>query len=281
MNKPILCFGEVLWDLLPQGKILGGAPFNVAFRLHELGEPTLFCSGIGNDILGADIQKQLENFGVPFQLKINEKLVTGVVNVSLALDGSASYQIEDPAAWDEIDVPQAWNGDLVFGSLALRHKSNEQALLALAQKANKVYFDVNLRAPYFSFEKIENWIKFVHLVKFNEEEFEWFLFNKKWKPSSAIQQFFEEYTSTMLCITKGESGAIFAINQHQVFEATAPKIELADTIGAGDAFFASLIHGMRRGSHPQDCLEKACRIGAFVASQNGATTPIGKDLNRI
>lgn len=274
MSK-ILSFGEILWDLLPNGKVIGGAPFNVAYRLHELGDDVLFCSGIGKDELGKEIIQQLDVAAIPNYLTISESKLTGVVHVKILSNGSAQYVIEDPAAWDMINAP-AWNGELIFGSLALRHKYNQEQILKLVKNSSKIYFDVNLRAPYYAFDQIKNWIKYADLIKFNEEEFEWFSQNAGWgtNTNDALISFFEMYPSKTVCITKGEEGAILALDIDQIFYATAPKVNVIDTIGAGDAFFAALIYGIRQKQDPQIILNEACKIGALVAAQNGATTPL-------
>lgn len=271
----IICFGEVLWDLLPTGKKLGGAPLNVTFRLTEFKQDALLVSAIGNDDLGEQIKTQISQLGINATMKRHSRLRTGVVLVDLQLDGSAKYSIEHPVAWDEIPTKLLKSNVVVFGSLALRSEYNKSELNTLITKANLVFFDVNLRAPFFSFELIEAYIFKSDLIKFNNEEFEWYCTMNNWDADldTAITAFQQKFPNKSLCITLGAAGAIWLV-AGQVYKATAPEIEVQDTIGAGDAFFACLITGIQLQKSPQEILELACKVGAIVATQEGATTAL-------
>ncbi|MEY4287312.1 MAG: hypothetical protein RL511_1400 [Bacteroidota bacterium] len=274
MSK-IICFGEVLWDLLPSGKVLGGAPLNVAFRLSEFRQNTLFVSAIGTDQLGDEIQIKIQQLGVRAELYRHPSLQTGVVDVALKADGSAQYTIKHPVAWDEIPTKLLKSNVVVFGSLALRSEYNKSELNTLISKANLVFFDVNLRAPFFSFELIEAYIFKSDLIKFNNEEFEWYCTMNNWDADldTAITAFQQKFPNKSLCITLGAAGAIWLVSG-EVYKASAPKIKVQDTIGAGDAFFACLITGIQLQKSHQEILEFACKVGAIVATQKGATTAL-------
>jgi fructokinase len=272
---PILAFGEILWDLFPSGKVLGGAPFNVALRLHEFNQDVLFCSGIGDDSLGGEIAEIIKKMHLPHLLKISDSLQTGVVNVTLDQNKHASYVIANPAAWDEIQAPENWQGEVVFGSLALRNPANRNTLNGLLKKSTFNYFDVNLRQPYFEFNLILHYLEQAQLVKFNEEEFCWFC-QQKWgisELSSGLEAFQKWHPNMILCVTKGSEGALL-IADSELYQAAAPKVRVADTVGAGDAFFACLITCVRNKLSWQKSLTLACEVGAIVASQSGATNQL-------
>jgi fructokinase len=271
----IICFGEVLWDLLPTGKKLGGAPLNVTFRLTEFKQDALLVSAIGNDDLGEQIKTQISQLGINATMKRHSRLRTGVVLVDLQLDGSAKYSIEHPVAWDEIPTKLLKSNVVVFGSLALRSEYNKSELNTLITKANLVFFDVNLRAPFFSFELIEAYIFKSDLIKFNNEEFEWYCTMNNWDADldTAITAFQQKFPNKSLCITLGAAGAIWLVSG-EVYKASTPKIKVQDTIGAGDAFLACLIAGFLQNKPHQDVLGLACKVGAIVATQKGATTAL-------
>lgn len=271
----IICFGEVLWDLLPTGKVLGGAPLNVTYRLNELKQDALLMSAIGADTLGEEIKAAVEQLKVQAQLFEHPTLETGAVDVTLQEDGSAKYNIKDPVAWDEIHISAPQATALVFGSLALRSTHNQQVLDQLLVQAKPVFFDVNLRAPFYSFDLIEKYIAQSDLIKFNDEEFSWYASKQNWNSDleAGIEAFQKKFPEKSICITLGENGAIWSLNA-QVYQATAPKIKVQDTIGAGDAFFAQLIAGYLAQNDPQKVLEAACALGAKVASQAGATQAV-------
>jgi fructokinase len=197
------------------------------------------------------------------------------VLVDLQLDGSAKYSIEHPVAWDEIPTKLLKSNVVVFGSLALRSEYNKSELNTLISKANLVFFDVNLRAPFFSFELIEAYIFKSDLIKFNNEEFEWYCTMNNWDADldTAITAFQQKFPNKSLCITLGAAGAIWLVSG-KVYKASAPKIKVQDTIGAGDAFFACLITGIQLQKSHQEILEFACKVGAIVATQKGATTAL-------
>jgi fructokinase len=268
----ILCFGEVLWDLLPSGKVLGGAPLNVTFRLNELKKDALLISAIGTDALGEEIKAAVKALNVQAQIFEHPTLATGAVEVALQADGSAKYRIKEPVAWDEIHYAGPSTAALVFGSLALRSTHNQQILDQLLAQAQPVFFDVNLRAPFYSIELIEKYIAQSDLIKFNDEEFIWYASQQNWSTdlATSLEKFQKKYPDKSICITLGENGAIWGLDG-QVFRASAPKIKVKDTIGAGDAFFAQLIAGYLAQNDPQQVLEAACALGAKVASQAGAT----------
>lgn len=273
--KPILCYGEVLWDLLPSGKVLGGAPLNVAYRLQEFGQKVLFVSSVGDDQLGKEIQTRINALGVSNLLNVHSTLSTGVVEVTIQPDGSATYLITEPVAWDEIPFEGPWDGDLLFGSLALRNIHNQEHIFKTLQTSKRVYFDVNLRAPFINYTLIESLIDRCTIVKFNEEEFEWFAQQQNWESggSAGLEAFKNKYPGVQLCITKGEDGAIF-MTDRGIYQAKAPQVNVQDTIGAGDAFFARLIAGYLRGESAQLLLQESCQVGAIVATQKGATSPL-------
>ncbi|MCX7049390.1 MAG: carbohydrate kinase [Candidatus Sumerlaeota bacterium] len=275
----ILCVGEILWDNLPQGMFLGGAPFNVSCHLRELGRPVAFASRIGNDERGQEILRYFERNGLLTNLLQNDsRLPTGMVNVKLDAHGSPTFKIASPAAWDMIEArPElvflaSRAAAIVFGSLAQRSQISRQTIQTLL--ANKTYkvFDVNLRLPFDSKEVVEESLRRSHLVKMNKEEFQrladWFgLPSTHQKGAIALCQ---KFNCSTVCITRGAKGACLW-HKDRWFEHPGFKVKVTDAVGAGDAFLAALLDGLLAGANAYETLIRANAIGAYVATQPGAT----------
>jgi len=275
----IICFGEILWDLLPSGRFLGGAPYNVAYHLSRLGRSPLLASAVGRDELGREACAAMRAAGLDTLLVAeNAALPTGTVEVKLDAAGQASYRICENVAWDQIRAtPDAGERPLalVYGSLSLRTAANRERLNVWREaRPGLTVCDINLRAPYDDVEPLLPLIRGVDLLKLNLDEAIRLGGVEAGAPdlsriSAVIAEKFRCYT---VCITMGGDGAhLWASGQS--FQALAPEVVVRDTVGAGDAFCAALIDGVLRseGAPPwQKLLERACRLGAFVASRDGA-----------
>ncbi len=277
MSK-VVCFGEVLWDALPQGLFLGGAPLNVAYHLHRLGSEALMVSAVGEDALGEEVAERMKGFGLSTAyIVVRPSLRTGLVKVRVDPAGNASYRILDPAAWDMIDVPDALLASnarfdaLVFGSLAMRHEHNfSQLTRLLAVPGVLRVFDVNLRSPFDNPELVFALARHADVIKLNEEEIVK-LTGIDHDPRRSILALSERTGIQRICLTLAARGAIL-YDQGQWFQARAEPVEVRDTVGAGDAFLAHLVLSMLSDRvNPGDELARACRLGAFIASQHGAT----------
>lgn len=275
----ITCFGEVLWDVFPSHKKIGGAPLNVALRLHALGIDTHMISRIGNDDMGRELLKYInKNKLNTDEIQIDDQFKTGVVNVSLNQKGSASYEIEYPTAWDKIELTKT-NVEIVrssdafiFGSLACRDKITRNTLIDLLQHAKYKVFDVNLRSSHYTMGLIMSLMKKADFIKCNDEELDELCNHLEFRSDIVEKQilFLSEKTNTnRICVTKGEDGAILYLND-QFFNNKGYPVKVVDTVGAGDSFLASLISELLNKSLPEEALNYACAVGALVAKNKGA-----------
>ena len=277
----VLCFGEVLWDRLPDGEVPGGAPMNVAYHLTRMGCTAWLMSSVGNDALGAELLRRLQNWGVRCDhVTIDANYPTGVVDVAVD-NGSPSYDIAEDVAWDRITVPDdlgtiTTNHDaIVFGSLAARREPNRSNLLRVLEQmslALKV-FDVNLRPPYDDADLVRRLAREADLVKLNDEEVAGFL-----GADVAISNLEDGARKIAnmagcdrVCVTAGADGAGL-LDDGTWYWSKGEKIVVSDTVGAGDAFLAALVAGLLRSpKDPEPILANASRLGGFVASRKGAT----------
>lgn len=271
----IYCFGEILWDVLPQKALPGGALMNVCIHLHKLGSQTKLISAIGNDEDGADLKEYLyQQLNDVSLIQIKNHLVTGKVLVNLNDPINAKYDILQPVAYDEIDSPEiALKNDdiLVFGSLASRGAYTKNTLLKLLEKPCLKVFDINLRAPHYTEASLKQFLKLADWVKLNDDEFElvcsWYYLDPQ--DESIFKKLAALWHVKLICLTRGGKGATLFIDD-QIYQHPGFKVEVADTVGAGDAFLAALIHSYQIGFSPDVMLNNACALGAFVAGKSGA-----------
>lgn len=275
----IIGLGEVLWDLLPTGKQLGGAPANFAYVAKQLGNNGIICSRIGNDKLGAEILEQLEakNLSTDY-IQIDAENQTGIVNVTLE-NGQPSYEIVENVAWDNLELTENWReiastSDAVcFGSLAQRNEISRKTIREFVGLTKGLrIFDVNLRQSYYSKEILETSLNLANVAKMNHDELPIVAELIEIKGDNIIetaQNVRQKFNLKLLCVTRGSNGSLL-ITQNNLSEFSGLKIEVADTIGAGDAFTAGMTHGLLRGWELDKINEFANKVGAFVASNKGA-----------
>jgi len=275
----IVCFGEVLWDIFPTYKIIGGAPLNVALRLNSFDVKTSIISRIGNDDNGREILEYIkENRMDNTTVQIDKIHKTGCVNVTLDENGSASYEIEHPVAWDKIEITDRnvaivkSSDAFVFGSLACRDEVSKNSLLNLLQHAKYRVFDVNLRPPFYSMDLLLDLMKKADFIKCNDEELLEICNALNFRSESIENNIksLSEYTQTnQLCITLGKDGAVF-FNYGKFYRNRGYQVLVNDTVGAGDSFLATLINNLLLNLKPIEALDIACATGALVASKKGA-----------
>ncbi len=286
MSKKVICFGEVLWDIFPSGEKIGGAPLNVALRLKSLGITTAIASRIGQDELGQRLRHFVKEQGlVTDYIQKDSQFETGKVNVRLDQNGSATYEIAHPAAWDKITADKSLEkaveeSDLfLFGSLVARDAVAKKSLLGLLKKATYKVFDVNLRAPHYTQELLEDLMLEADFIKFNDEELLEISHAMGCQENSLAAQltFISKKTNTQqICVTKGSDGALLLLNDH-LYSQKGFAVKVADTVGAGDSFLATLLEGLLLKRNPETALENACAMGAMVASHQGANPKISAD----
>ncbi|GAC1683510.1 MAG: carbohydrate kinase [Gemmatimonadaceae bacterium] len=274
----VLCVGEVLWDSLPSGLFLGGAPFNVAGHLHALGVPVGMISRVGRDRLGREALQRLTRSGIATDLvQTDPALPTGFVSVTLDDASGPTYEIVDPAAWDCIELQPGLMerakqaAAIVFGSLAQRREISRRTIGQLRELNVPKVFDVNLRPPYDDPEIVRCSLPHASIVKLNEHELaqmaSWFALPTGMR--AGANALADRFACETVCITRGAAGAAL-LHRGRWSEHPGFRVEVKDTVGSGDAFLAALLHGLLAGHDDADVLQRANLLGAYVATQRGA-----------
>lgn len=278
-----VAFGEVLWDVFSNKKKMGGAPLNVALRMKSLGAEAAMISCVGNDSHGEAIINQVKSLGIDTDtISKSEDFPTGVVNVTLDEHGAAAYDIQYPSAWDKIvgnsqirNIVAAADV-LIYGSLIARDEVSRNTLLKLLQVEVYKVFDVNLRKPHYSYEILGQFMEAADFIKFNDDELVEIAaaFQSPFQSLEENMHFIAEKTNAAsICVTKGKDGALL-LWKGELYSNKGYPVKVADTVGAGDSFLASLITLLLTGNEPQKALDYACAVGALVASSHGANPEI-------
>lgn len=280
----IVGLGEVLWDDLPTGKMLGGAPANFAYVSTRLGNHGIVASRVGTDDDGRGIFEKFHAVGVDAShIQIDEEHPTGIVSVTLE-NGQPSYKIIENVAWDFLELSDALQelaekADAVcFGSLAQRNEKSRETILEFLTytrlEALRI-FDVNLRQNFYDSEILRDSFAAANVVKLNHEELpvicEMFEIEGAGENERA-RNLYRHFDLNFLCLTRGANGSLL-ISNDETDENFGIKIKIADTIGAGDAFTAAMTHGILREWNVKRINDFANKTGAFVASQTGAMPP--------
>jgi fructokinase len=282
MKKKIVGLGEVLWDMLPGGACLGGAPANFAYIATRLGDQGIVASRVGEDARGAEALRRLEKLAVDVAyVQTDPDHPTGTVQVEIDSQGQATYDICHPVAWDFLEWTAQWqnlaaHADAVcFGSLAQRSAQSRASirkfLSALPESTVKV-FDVNLRQSYYSAHVLAESMRLANVVKVNDAELPIVLALcglPHGSERSSAETLLQAFRLKMVCITRGGCGSLL-FQRHECNEHPGFRIQVADTVGSGDAFTAGLLHEFLRGSSLRQMNEFANLIGAWVATERGA-----------
>ena len=275
----IIGLGEILWDVLPDGKQLGGAPANFAYVSNALGNRGIVLSRVGDDELGREILDELraKNLATKY-VEIDADKLTGIVNVKLE-NGQPGYEIVENVAWDFLELSENWreiakNYDAVcFGSLAQRGEVSRQTIRKFVGLTNGLkIFDGNLRQNYFSVGVIRESFELANVAKLNHEELPIVAEMLEIAGGNQLEtakNLREKFDLKFLCVTRGANGS-WLLTENETSENAGLKITVKDTIGAGDAFTAGMTHGILRGWELDKINEFANKVGAFVASNTGA-----------
>jgi len=280
----IVTVGEVVWDCFPDKKVLGGAPVNVAYHLTSLGHDVLAVSRVGDDELGRETLAKIRELNLSTEgVQIDRELPTGQVAITFDQQNEPKFDIVAPAAWDAIEAAEAISKiagrpfSLVFGTLAQRDRRSREAIAQLQEKASYRFYDVNLRPPYTTKELVVSSLSKADTVKVNDNELRilgnWCGWPESMGDQGVAEKLIEKFGLEALVVTEGPDGA-WVIVDGNYYKAEAEPITVADTVGAGDAFFAALIHGKIQRKPWVQCLKEANRRGGYVASQAGATPKI-------
>jgi fructokinase len=282
MKKRVVGLGEVLWDYLPEGTSLGGAPANFAYITSLMGDRGIVASRVGEDSLGVEALQRMEEQGLDIDhVQTDRQLPTGTVKVQVDGKGTARYEIAQPAAWDALQWTPEWQGlaekaDAVcFGSLAQRSDESRATirrfLSATSARTVKI-FDVNLRQSYYSQEVLAESMRLADIVKLNDEELPKVMSLNKTPHRDDLwsaQWLIRTYDLNLVCITRGGRGSLLARGQDSS-EHPGFRVHVADTVGSGDAFTAGLVHEYLQGASLGLMNEVANLVGAWVASEVGA-----------
>lgn len=289
MKYTVIGIGEILWDLLPEGKVLGGAPANFAYHATQLGAKGVVVSALSNDELGQEIVQIIKDRNVENCLYVSEK-PTGTVSVKLK-DGIPSYTIHEDVAWDNMKLTDKAKENLkradaiCFGSLAQRCEVSRKVIwdaLEMVPESCLKVFDINLRQHFYSKEVIDKSLQFANVFKINEEEIVVFknMFGMEGSEVEVCEQIFEKYELKLLTLTKGSEGSLLVAKDEKSFIPT-PQVQVADTVGAGDSFTATMVMGMLYQQPLKVLHQKAVDVSAFVCTNNGATPVLPNDLKYI
>ncbi len=277
---PIVAVGEVLWDILPQAAVIGGAPFNFAFHCHQLGQPVRVISRVGDDTHGRAILDAMQQHGMDTTgIQIDPQHPTGTVVVQLSPEGQPRYNIVENVAWDYLQADAtvlalaAEASAICFGTLAQRSpvsRASIRQLLQAASTARKV-LDLNLRPPFVEATIVSSSIALADWLKLNEDEFAWL---RSMLPTCSVGtswQFWREWLKLeLLCVTRGERGCSVCSAAGE-FAEPGCKVQVCDTIGAGDAFTAALLTQTLQGAELRSAVRFANRYAAEVAQHPGGT----------
>lgn len=279
----ITAFGEILWDNLPTGKVLGGAPVNLLTHLAALGADCSVISRCGNDADGAALREAIRRKHVAIDfIQTDPQLATSQVLVQLNDEGCAHYDIVYPCAWDKIQAGEAaktrvaQSDVFIFGSLSVRDAVSRQALAELLPHASFKIFDVNLRPPHYQLAHLRDMMRQADFIKLNDDELHE-IATALGSPYRSIEQnihFIAEHTHMrQICVTLGKHGALYFCDG-ELFAHHGYRVNVADTVGAGDSFLAGFIHQFLQGKTPPETLAFACALGSLVASRHGATPEV-------
>ena len=285
MSFNVIGIGEILWDLLPSGKQLGGAPANFAFHARGLGARSCVISRVGRDALGAEILQRLQSLGLPIAgIQADPSAPTGTVSVELSADGQPRFTIHENVAWDRLALEEAAaaaaaEADAVcFGTLGQRcepARSTIQALLAAVRPGALRILDINLRQHYFSQDIIEASLRLANIVKFNDSELPVLteMLGLRGSAREQIEQLARQRAQRLVCLTRGAQGSLLYSNGQWADDPGQP-VAVKDTVGAGDAFTAALVVGVLAGKPLEAVNRRANQVARYVCSCEGATPPL-------
>jgi fructokinase len=295
MTPKLTVFGEVLWDVLPDARLAGGATMNVAAHLQRYGMDVSFISRVGHDELGAELLAFMAQQGLDTQwVQTGETHLTGIAKANVSDSNEVTYKILHPVAWDYIQfdaaaAQQVADSDFfVYGTLAARdHTTHDTLLRYLGHSGDRhtgaphrciPVFDVNLRPPHYTREQVLELLGFASIVKMNEHEIRevtgWLTPFENEKQAMAF--LIDHFKLDMFVLTCGAEGAMVLTGGGEYHQHAGFTVEVADTIGSGDAFLGAFLYQAATGHPLSGSLEFACAAGAFVAGKAGALPAFGE-----
>ena len=282
MEFKVIGIGEVLWDLLPSGPQLGGAPANFACHSHDLGARAAVVSRVGQDGFGQELFARFKEMGLPGEaLQVDDQAPTGTVLVTLAEQGVPQFTIQENVAWDRLAVTASAletvrEADAIcFGSLAQRHpisRASIQRLVAATPPGALRIFDINLRQSFYSREVIDQSLRLANVLKLNDNELPILasMLELGKTPEQQIQRLAQSFGLRLVALTRGARGSLL-YSEGRWSEQPSQPVQVVDTVGAGDAFTAALVLGLLNGMEMDELHAIAGEVARFVCSQAGAT----------
>jgi len=284
MKKTILAFGEVLWDILPSCTVLGGAPFNFAYRANSLGDTGLMISRLGRDELGYEACDQIVQLGLDTRfIQWDDKFPTGTVQVSFDEQNNPDYFITPNVAYDQIELTEelleavSTADCLCFGTLSQRSGKSRKTIKELLENADGSlkFLDINLRKKCYSLETVTFSLQQADVLKLNEDEAhqlgDMLAISHRSLPEFC-QEALKKWSLKYCLVTLGESGAFASSNDGQKIYVPGYKVSLADSLGSGDAFSAGFVHKLLQDASIEEACEFGNTVGALVATKEGATS---------
>ena len=289
MNFKVVGVGEVLWDLLPTGPQLGGAPANFAYHAHALGARTSLITRVGKDTLGQAILQRFTQLGLSHAtVQVDEKAPTGTVMVTLSAEGTPHFSICENVAWDRLEsnpvsLKAVRGADAIcFGSLAQRRKQSRTAVQTMVAAAGEQairVFDVNLRQHYFSRELIEESLQLANVLKLNDSELPILadMFNLTGSARDQIVRLAHKFSLQLIALTRGAEGSLL-YQKGRWSDRGSIRNEVVDTVGAGDAFTAALVVGLLQKRDLGEINALASEVAGHVCSCAGASPPLPETI---
>lgn len=283
-NRYVVGLGEALWDVLPEGKKLGGAPANFAYHAGQYGLNTIAVSALGDDALAEETVQQLEEKKLRYEMP-HVPYPTGTVQVELDTEGVPTYDIKENVAWDNIPFSKPIEGiarnsrAVCFGSLAQRNVVSRETISKFLDHTPSdciKIFDINLRQQFYTKEVIQESLKRCNILKINDEEL--ILIGRMFGyPGLDIENkcflILGKYNLDMLVLTCGVNGS-YVFTPGKVYYQPTPKVEVADTVGAGDSFTGTFCAAILNGKSVEEAHKLAVNVSAYVCTQNGAMPEI-------
>ena len=274
----VLSFGEIVWDIYPAEKHIGGAPLNFSAHFGKLGGEAYMLSSVGDDDLGRSALSFMKEQGVHTDhVSVLREKETGKCLVTLNEQGIPKYDLLCDVAYDEIRKPDLQDADFdafYFGSLALRSENNRETVSKILKENafTEVFVDINIRPPFVSADVIRFAAENATILKISEEELPTvmaLLFELKQDTTESAKTIAEAFNNIkIILITKGENGSFaYDCKNNKITDCEAVKVKVVSTVGAGDSFSAAFLHGFLSGKRIEDCLKSASKISAFVCSK--------------
>jgi len=286
----IVGLGEVLWDVFPDYKKLGGAPANFAYFSQKLGQDGVVVSRIGNDPPGKEILGSLAGLGLGIDfIQIDPKHPTGTIDVKIDSSGQPDYIINKNAAWDFLKLSDNWKDlagkiDVVcFGTLAQRSPGSRRTIIEFLKMTGKdviKVFDINIRQNFYSKKIIIESLKFAAILKLNVEELEMLRKLMGYRDKKRIdicRRLINKYNLKLLCLTRGEDGSLL-VDGNSYFIHPGYRVSVVDTVGAGDAFTAAMVIQYLHGRTLEEISNSANKLGSWVSSKIGPTPTMDGEI---